>query len=80
MGIAGGPVTDWRNYDSVYTERYMRTPAHNPEGYAVTSPLAAAKDLNGSCSSSTAPSTTTSTPRTRCSSPRRCRRPASPSG
>jgi dipeptidyl-peptidase-4 len=47
MGIAGGPVTDWRNYDSVYTERYMRTPAHNPEGYAVTSPLAAAKDLNG---------------------------------
>ena len=47
MGIAGGPVTDWRNYDSIYTERYMRTPVHNPEGYAATSPLAAAKDLNG---------------------------------
>jgi dipeptidyl-peptidase-4 len=47
MGIAGGPVTDWRHYDSIYTERYMKTPAHNPEGYAATSPLAAAKDLHG---------------------------------
>lgn len=47
MGIAGAPVTDWRHYDSIYTERYMRTPAHNPEGYAATSPLAAAKDLHG---------------------------------
>jgi dipeptidyl-peptidase 4 len=47
MGIAGGPVTDWRHYDSIYTERYMKTPAHNPDGYAVTSPLAAAKDLHG---------------------------------
>jgi dipeptidyl-peptidase-4 len=47
MGIAGGPVTDWRHYDSIYTERYMKTPAHNAEGYAVTSPLAAAKDLHG---------------------------------
>jgi dipeptidyl aminopeptidase/acylaminoacyl peptidase len=47
MGIAGGPVTDWRHYDSIYTERYMRTPEHNPEGYAATSPLAAAADLHG---------------------------------
>jgi dipeptidyl-peptidase-4 len=47
MGIAGGPVTDWRHYDSIYTERYMKTPAHNPDGYAATSPLAAARDLHG---------------------------------
>ncbi len=47
MGIAGGSVTDWRNYDSIYTERYMRTPQNNPEGYARTAPRAAAKDLHG---------------------------------
>ncbi|KAK4540772.1 hypothetical protein LTR36_008849 [Oleoguttula mirabilis] len=33
-GMAVAPVTDWRFYDSVYTERYMHTPAHNPSGYA----------------------------------------------
>jgi len=33
-GMAVAPVTDWRFYDSVYTERYMHTPQHNPEGYA----------------------------------------------
>ncbi|HEV8113079.1 MAG TPA: S9 family peptidase [Planctomycetota bacterium] len=47
MGIAGGSVTDWHNYDSIYTERYMRTPEHNTEGYAKTSVVAAAKDLHG---------------------------------
>jgi dipeptidyl-peptidase-4 len=47
MGIAGGSVTDWRNYDSVYTERYMRTPANNPEGYRSTAPRFAAADLHG---------------------------------
>lgn len=47
MGIAGGSVTDWHNYDSVYTERYMKTPANNPDGYARTAPRAAAKDLHG---------------------------------
>jgi dipeptidyl-peptidase 4 len=47
MGIAGGPVTDWRHYDSVYTERYMDLPARNPEGYARSAPLGAAKDLHG---------------------------------
>jgi dipeptidyl-peptidase-4 len=47
MGIAGGPVTDWRNYDTIYTERYMRTPANNPEGYAATAPRLAAANLHG---------------------------------
>ena len=32
-GIAGAPVSDWRNYDSIYTERYMGLPRENPEGY-----------------------------------------------
>ncbi len=44
-GAAGGPVTDWRFYDSIYTERYMRTPKENPEGYNTSSPLAAAENL-----------------------------------
>ncbi len=35
--IAGAPVTDWRFYDTAYTERYMRTPDENPEGYDATS-------------------------------------------
>ena len=47
MGIAGGSVTDWRLYDSIYTERYMKTPQNNPEGYEKSSPLSAAKDLSG---------------------------------
>lgn len=47
MGIAGGAVTDWRLYDSVYTERFMRMPQNNPEGYARTAPVRKAKDLHG---------------------------------
>ena len=47
MGIAGAPVTDWRLYDSIYTERFMRTPANNPGGYDETSPLRAAANLHG---------------------------------
>jgi dipeptidyl-peptidase-4 len=47
IGIAGGSVTEWANYDSIYTERVMRTPQNNPEGYRATSVLAAAKDLHG---------------------------------
>ena len=47
IGIAGGSVTDWANYDSIYTERYMRTPQNNPQGYKTSSPLAAARDLHG---------------------------------
>ena len=47
MGIAGGTVSDWRNYDSIYTERYMQTPQNNPEGYRKSSPVHYAKDLHG---------------------------------
>ena len=35
-GMAVAPVTDWRYYDSIYTERYMRTPQQNPAGYAAS--------------------------------------------
>lgn len=47
IGMAGGSVTDWRDYDSIYTERYMRIPQNNIEGYKNTAPRAAAKDLHG---------------------------------
>src|SRR5262249_44284610 len=46
-GVSAAPVTDWRNYDSIYTERYMNTPQENPEGYKVTSVVTAAKHLHG---------------------------------
>ena len=47
MGIAGGTVSDWRDYDTIYTERYMRTPQNNPEGYRQSSPRFNAADLRG---------------------------------
>jgi dipeptidyl-peptidase-4 len=47
MGISGGTVTDWHNYDSVYTERFMLMPQNNPEGYERTSAKNAAKNLHG---------------------------------
>ena len=47
MGIAGGSVTDWRDYDTIYTERYMRMPQHNPDGYRNSSPRFDAADLHG---------------------------------
>ena len=46
-GIAVAPPTDWKYYDTVYTERFMRTPKENFEGYAATSPIRLAKDLQG---------------------------------
>jgi dipeptidyl-peptidase-4 len=46
-GVAGAPVTDWKHYDTIYTERYMGTPADNPEGYEAASPLAKAGELQG---------------------------------
>lgn len=47
VGIALSPVTDWRLYDSIYTERYMRTPQSNPDGYRSSSVVHAAGDLRG---------------------------------
>jgi len=46
-GISVAPVTNWRFYDSVYTERYMRTPQENPEGYDDNSPLSHAEKIEG---------------------------------
>ncbi len=45
--IAVAPVTDWRLYDTIYTERYMRTPQENPEGYTQGAPQAYADRLKG---------------------------------
>ncbi len=47
VGVAGAPVTDWKNYDTIYTERYMRTPQENPTGYHDGSCLTYAKNLKG---------------------------------
>ena len=47
MGIAEGAVTDWRNYDTIYTERYMGLPADNPDGYRRSSPRFHAANLSG---------------------------------
>ena len=47
IGIAGGTVADLRNYDSIYTERYMLMPQHNLDGYKKSAPVTAAKDLHG---------------------------------
>ena len=47
VGVAGGPVIDWRWYEVMYGERYMDTPQTNPEGYEKTSLLPRAKDLKG---------------------------------
>jgi dipeptidyl-peptidase-4 len=47
VGIANSPVTDWRLYDDVYTERYMAPLNDNNDGYEKSSVIAHAKDLNG---------------------------------
>ena len=46
-GVAVASVTDWANYDSIYTERYMSTPDENPDGYRRSSVVRAASDLHG---------------------------------
>ncbi|MGH9704010.1 MAG: prolyl oligopeptidase family serine peptidase, partial [Candidatus Acidiferrales bacterium] len=46
-GFAGSPVTDWRQYDTIYTERYMGRPQDNPDGYQNSSPVNFAGGLNG---------------------------------
>lgn len=47
VGVAGGPVIDWKWYEIMYGERYMDTPQSNPDGYKQTSLLCKAKDLKG---------------------------------
>ena len=46
-GISGAPVTDWANYDTIYTERFMSTPQLNPDGYKKASVIEAASSLKG---------------------------------
>ncbi len=46
-GIAVAPVTNWKYYDNIYTERFMRTPLENPNGYADNSPINFVKELKG---------------------------------
>ena len=47
VGVAGGPVIDWKWYEVMYGERYMGTPQDNPEGYEKTSLIDKAKNLKG---------------------------------
>jgi dipeptidyl-peptidase-4 len=47
MGIAVAPVTNWRYYDNIYTERFMRTPAENQAGYDDNSPINFVKNIKG---------------------------------
>jgi len=46
-GFAGAPVTDWHQYDTIYTERYMGRPQDNPDGYKRSSPVNQAGQLKG---------------------------------
>ena len=47
VGVAGGPVIDWKWYEVMYGERYMETEKTNPEGFAATSLIPQAKNLKG---------------------------------
>lgn len=47
VGVAGGPVIDWKMYEVMYTERYMGTPANNSKGYETANLLTKAKNLKG---------------------------------
>lgn len=47
MGIAVAPVTNWRYYDNIYTERFMRTPQENADGYDQNSPINFVEKLKG---------------------------------
>ncbi len=47
VGVAGGPVTDWKYYEAMYGERYMDTPAENPKGFEESSTLNYVKNLQG---------------------------------
>ncbi len=79
-GVAGAPPTDWRLYDTHYTERYLGDPNEQPDVYQRSSiiedPQRAVKDVRSArCSSSTGWPTTTCSSRTRCDCRRRCSRP-----
>ncbi|MCA9733082.1 MAG: S9 family peptidase [Deferribacteres bacterium] len=50
VGVSGAPVTDWRNYDTIYTERYMRRPKDNPDGYEKNSAMNFVDGLKGKLS------------------------------
>ncbi|MFV0151137.1 DPP IV N-terminal domain-containing protein [Empedobacter falsenii] len=47
VGVAGGPVLDWTQYEIMYTERYMESPQDNPEGYKTSNLINRTKDLKG---------------------------------
>ena len=47
LGIAVAPVTNWRFYDTVYTERFLTTPQENPDGYDLNSPINYAQLMKG---------------------------------
>ncbi|QHC83665.1 prolyl tripeptidyl peptidase [Empedobacter brevis] len=47
VGVAGGPVLDWTQYEIMYTERYMESPQDNPEGFKNTNLINRVKDLKG---------------------------------
>ncbi len=47
LGIAVAPVTNWKYYDNIYTERFMRTPQENPDGYEDNSPINFTDQLEG---------------------------------
>ena len=47
VGVAGGPVLDWKQYEAMYTERYMESPQDNPEGFKNTNLINRTKDLKG---------------------------------
>lgn len=47
LGIAVAPVTDFRFYDTIYAERYLRTPQENPDGYYNGAPLSLAQNMHG---------------------------------
>jgi dipeptidyl-peptidase-4 len=47
VGVAGAPVTSWDGYDTAYTERYLRTPATNPDGYRESAIMTHAANLAG---------------------------------
>ena len=48
VGVAGAPVIDWKNYDTIYTERYLKLPEDNENGYYLSSPLNYLENLTGS--------------------------------